>query len=143
MLVLFQVNLYIWASNNYIFIINTMKRRDFLTNTALLGAGIPLGMSSAVMTSCTQQQSAGTAAKSYSPEELGMFSFVEVAPDGKPLKAALVGCGDRGTGLHNSSNQDRMCLSLLWLICSRIEWRPAGKYCLNNLKMKFLMPIVS
>lgn len=98
MLVLFQVNLYIWASNNYIFIINTMKRRDFLTNTALLGAGIPLGMSSAVMTSCTQQQSAGTAAKSYSPEELGMFSFVEVAPDGKPLKAALVGCGDRGTG---------------------------------------------
>lgn len=54
MLVLFQVNLYIWASNNYIFIINTMKRRDFLTNTALLGAGIPLGMSSAVMTSCTQ-----------------------------------------------------------------------------------------
>lgn len=98
MLVLFQVNLYIWATNNYIFIINTMKRRDFLTNTALLGAGIPLGMSSAVMTSCTQQQSAGTAAKSYSPEELGMFSFVEVAPDGKPLKAALVGCGDRGTG---------------------------------------------
>lgn len=27
-----------------------------------------------------------------------MFSFVDVAPDGKPLKAALVGCGDRGTG---------------------------------------------
>ena len=56
MLVLFQVNLYIWASNNYIFIINTMKRRDFLTNTALLGAGIPLGMSSAVMTSCTRSE---------------------------------------------------------------------------------------
>lgn len=75
-----------------------MKRRDFLTNTALLGAGIPLGMSSAVMTSCTQQQDAGKAVKNYSPEELGMFSFVDVAPDGKPLKAALVGCGDRGTG---------------------------------------------
>ncbi|MDR1880935.1 MAG: Gfo/Idh/MocA family oxidoreductase [Tannerellaceae bacterium] len=27
-----------------------------------------------------------------------MYSFVEIAPDGKPLKAALVGCGDRGTG---------------------------------------------
>ena len=54
----------------------------------MLGAGIPLGMSSAVMTSCTQQQDAGTTAKNYSPEELGMFSFVEVAPDGKPLKAA-------------------------------------------------------
>ncbi|WP_233545723.1 twin-arginine translocation signal domain-containing protein [Parabacteroides sp. AM08-6] len=33
-----------------------MKRRDFLTNTALLGAGIPLGMTSAVMTSCSQLQ---------------------------------------------------------------------------------------
>jgi predicted dehydrogenase len=27
-----------------------------------------------------------------------MYSFVDIAPDGKPLKAALVGCGDRGTG---------------------------------------------
>ena len=76
-----------------------MKRRDFLTNTALLGAGIPLGMSPAVMTSCAQdKQGAEVAAKTYTPEELGMFSFVEVAPDGKPIKAALIGCGDRGTG---------------------------------------------
>ena len=27
-----------------------------------------------------------------------MSSFVDTAPDGRPLKAALVGCGDRGTG---------------------------------------------
>jgi predicted dehydrogenase len=27
-----------------------------------------------------------------------MFSFVDIAPDGKPIKAALIGCGDRGTG---------------------------------------------
>ena len=27
-----------------------------------------------------------------------MFSFIETAPDGKPIKAALIGCGDRGTG---------------------------------------------
>jgi predicted dehydrogenase len=74
-----------------------MKRRDFLTNTALIGAGIPLGVAPLALTSCGQQQSA-TSVKSYSPEELGMFSFVEIAPDGKPLKAALVGCGDRGTG---------------------------------------------
>ena len=76
-----------------------MKRRDFLTNTALLGAGIPLGMTSAVMTSCSSPQGGDAPAlKTYTPEELGMYSFVEVAPDGKPLKAALVGCGDRGTG---------------------------------------------
>ena len=39
-----------------------------------------------------------SAPKQFTPEELGMFSFVDVAPDGKPLKAALIGNGDRGTG---------------------------------------------
>jgi hypothetical protein len=70
-----------------------MKRRDFLTNTALLSAGIPLaGIVPAAITSCNSQ---GEKIKLLKPEELGMFSFVEIAPDGKPLKAALLGCGDR------------------------------------------------
>lgn len=68
-----------------------------MTNSALLGAGIPLGMSSAVLTSCAGGNG-GSTQKVVTGEELGMFSFVEVAPDGKPLKAALVGCGSRGTG---------------------------------------------
>ncbi|MDR1895405.1 MAG: Gfo/Idh/MocA family oxidoreductase [Prevotellaceae bacterium] len=72
-----------------------MKRREFLTNTALLGAGATMGVSSALMTSCKPEASN---VKQYTKEELGMFSFVDIAPDGKPLKAALVGCGDRGTG---------------------------------------------
>ncbi|MDR1866488.1 MAG: Gfo/Idh/MocA family oxidoreductase [Bacteroidales bacterium] len=71
-----------------------MKRRDFLTNTALIGAGIPLGIAPAALGSCSEQQTA----KVFSPEELGMFSFSPSAPDGKPLKAALIGCGGRGTG---------------------------------------------
>jgi len=75
-----------------------MKRRDFLTNTALIGAGIPLGMSPGILTSCSGNEQSKTTTRSYSPEELGMYSFVDIAPDGKPLKAALVGCGDRGTG---------------------------------------------
>lgn len=74
-----------------------MKRRDFLTNSMLLGAGIPLGMAPVVLTSCNAGNKAGME-KAVSSEELGMFSFVDIAPDGKPLKAALVGCGDRGTG---------------------------------------------
>jgi len=76
-----------------------MKRRDFLTSSTLLGAAIPLAMTPAVLTSCTGNENATTSKnRKYSPEELGMYSFVETAPDGKPLKAALVGCGDRGTG---------------------------------------------
>jgi myo-inositol 2-dehydrogenase / D-chiro-inositol 1-dehydrogenase len=68
-----------------------MKRRDFLTNSALIGTGITLGMG-AFINACSRSGSAKTAS------ELGMPSFVEKAPDGKPLKAALIGCGDRGTG---------------------------------------------
>ncbi|SRR5690554_612209 len=74
-----------------------MKRRDFLSNSAILGVSVPLGMATpALLSSCsTEKKNTG---KSYTSEELGMFSFVEIAPDGEPLKAALVGCGDRGTG---------------------------------------------
>ncbi|MDR1455788.1 MAG: Gfo/Idh/MocA family oxidoreductase [Tannerella sp.] len=74
-----------------------MKRRDFLTNSVLAGAGLPLGITTtASLTSCTGNGEAKT--KPVTPEEVGMFSFVDKAPDGKPLKAALIGNGDRGTG---------------------------------------------
>ncbi len=71
-----------------------MKRRDFLTNSALLGA---TAIMQAAVTSCSNDNNKGTE-KKLSNEELGMFSFVNIAPDGDPLKAALIGCGDRGTG---------------------------------------------
>ena len=71
-----------------------MKRRDFLKNTALLGAGIPLAGSLAALASCSTEEKR----KKWTPEALGIYSFVETAPDGKPLKAALIGCGSRGTG---------------------------------------------
>jgi Predicted dehydrogenases and related proteins len=76
-----------------------MKRRDFLSNSALLGVSVPLGIAAtpAFITSCSEGGKNGSD-NSYSSEELGMFSFVDIAPDGEPLKAALVGCGDRGTG---------------------------------------------
>ena len=76
-----------------------MKRRDFLTSTALLGAGIPLaGIAPTVLTSCTKGEKVKSEHKRLTSEELGMYSFVDTSPDGKPLKAALIGCGDRGTG---------------------------------------------
>jgi predicted dehydrogenase len=75
-----------------------MKRRDFLTNAALIGAGTTVGISSALMTSCGNDAQSPTKSKVYTPEELGMYSFVDLAPDGEPIKAALIGCGDRGTG---------------------------------------------
>ena len=75
-----------------------MKRRDFLTNSLLIGAAIPLGVAPLVTTSCSGDKKKKGAGKTYSAEDLGMYSFVDIAPDGKPIRAALVGCGDRGTG---------------------------------------------
>ncbi len=72
-----------------------MKRRDFLATSTLLGASIPLGITP-LMSSCTSSDKGSS--EQFSPEQLGIFSFVPQAPDGKPIKAALVGCGDRGTG---------------------------------------------
>lgn len=73
-----------------------MKRRVFLTNSALVGAAIPFGLAPSALSSCSGGEQ--STSKVYTPEELGMYSFVDIAPDGKPLKAALIGCGDRGTG---------------------------------------------
>ncbi len=75
-----------------------MKRRDFLTNTALIGASIPLGVAPIALSSCQGKESSSSTVKAKTADELGMYSFVDIAPDGKPLKAALIGCGDRGTG---------------------------------------------
>lgn len=72
-----------------------MKRRDFLAGTALVGAAAPFA-ATPLFTSCSNQGKSSKA--QFTPEDLGMYSFVEKAPDGKPLKAALIGCGDRGTG---------------------------------------------
>lgn len=73
-----------------------MKRREFLSSSALLGVGLPLAGAAPILTACSSEGKSN--GKSYSADQLGMYSFAEVAPDGKPLKAALIGCGDRGTG---------------------------------------------
>jgi predicted dehydrogenase len=74
-----------------------MKRRDFFTRSALIGASVPLGVSP-LISSCSSSGEKGKSKTSYTPEELGMPSFAKQAPDGEPLKAGLIGCGNRGTG---------------------------------------------
>lgn len=74
-----------------------MKRRDFFASSAIIGASIPLGVAPLV-TSCSTGDSKSNKRTNYTPEDLGMPSFLEKAPDGKPLKAGLIGCGSRGTG---------------------------------------------
>ncbi len=77
-----------------------ISRRKFLGSAAAAGAITTLGTmatvgSAGLVTSC----SGDTKKKKYTNiEELKLPPLLEKAPDGKPLKAGLVGCGGRGVG---------------------------------------------
>lgn len=67
-----------------------LSRRNFLKGSATIGTvgmmgGIPL------LSSCSSKQKA-------KGEELQLPLLLDQAPDGKVLKAGLIGCGGRGTG---------------------------------------------
>jgi len=76
-----------------------MNRRKFFASSAIIGASLPLSMAP-IVSSCSREENKGNSKGkvTYTPEQLGMPSFAKQAPDGKPLKAALIGNGSRGTG---------------------------------------------
>ncbi|MCE5345364.1 MAG: Gfo/Idh/MocA family oxidoreductase [Bacteroidales bacterium] len=65
-----------------------LSRRKFLSNTAMATVGT-LGATQ-FLTSCS-----GSSSKT---KEVKLPAFLTQAPDGKVLKAGLIGCGGRGTG---------------------------------------------
>ncbi len=64
-----------------------MDRRSFLGKAAAAGAITTIGV--AGLQACKKEMT---------NEELGLPPLLDQAPDGKKLRAALVGCGNRGTG---------------------------------------------
>jgi myo-inositol 2-dehydrogenase/D-chiro-inositol 1-dehydrogenase len=73
-----------------------MKRREFFTASALGGAALTLGVTplAGSLTGCSGEKVTNKSLAA----DLGMFSFSEKAPDGQPLRGALIGCGGRGSG---------------------------------------------
>jgi len=67
---------------------NELSRRKFLSNTAL-GAIGTIG-AAGFLASCVGSEKKGA--------EFKLPEMLNVAPDGKVLKAGLIGCGGRGTG---------------------------------------------
>jgi predicted dehydrogenase len=65
-----------------------LSRRSFISKSALASAGAIGGLT--IISSCGDK----TAKK----EEKALPPIPDKAPDGKVLKAGLIGCGDRGTG---------------------------------------------
>ncbi len=66
---------------------NQLSRRDFLGKTALIGAAGVIGMNA--LSSCKSKIKA---------VDYEFPPLLDKAPDGKKLRAGLVGCGNRGTG---------------------------------------------
>jgi len=67
---------------------NRYNRRKFLETTAFTGVVGALGVGS-ILSSCSKKKS---------NKELGLPPLLSHAPDGKKLKAGLIGAGNRGTG---------------------------------------------
>ena len=65
-----------------------VSRRKFLETAAIAGTIGTIGLGSALV-SCNRKKT---------PEELGLPPLLSRAPDGRKLKAGLVGAGHRGTG---------------------------------------------
>ncbi|WP_423129508.1 Gfo/Idh/MocA family protein [Gaoshiqia sp. Z1-71] len=66
---------------------SSLSRRRFLTNAAAAGAIGIIGANALV--SCAEKQKT---------VELNLPPLLDQAPDGKPLKAGVIGCGGRGSG---------------------------------------------
>lgn len=85
---------------------NNFSRRKFITGAAALGAVGAVGMGSLV-TSCTGGESGSSNSKITGQPfpkigDVKVPPMLDIAPDGKVLKAGLIGCGGRGTGAaHN------------------------------------------
>jgi len=81
---------------------NCISRRTFLKSTAVAGAlgAIGTGTAAGVFTSCSSgDKKAGGSDKPL--REPGSYYIPELpdkAPDGKPLKVGIIGCGGRGSG---------------------------------------------
>ena len=66
--------------------LKSKSRREFLEGAAALGLIGAFGAGN-LLASCTSQR-----------EKYEAPAFLDKAPDGRPLKAGLIGCGGRGTG---------------------------------------------
>jgi predicted dehydrogenase len=77
---------------------NNFSRRKFLTGAAAVGAAGAMGVGT--LSSCAGGSGTSGAAGifDWEPRELNLPPLLQTAPEGKALKAGVIGCGGRGSG---------------------------------------------
>ena len=75
---------------------STVSRRTFLSSAAVVGASGALG-AGGLLTACSGNSDKLTPLRP--PSEYYIPNLADKAIAGRPLKAALVGCGSRGSGV--------------------------------------------
>ncbi len=79
---------------------NNFSRRKFLTGAAAVGAAGAMGLGTLSSCASDNGKSGKGASGKYDWEtrELNLPPLLETAPEGKELKAGVIGCGGRGSG---------------------------------------------
>jgi predicted dehydrogenase len=81
---------------------NKISRRSFIKNSALVGAlgtvGVGAGVGSATLLSSCSEENANKLVPLKEPGTYYVPDLVDIAADGKELKAGVIGCGSRGSG---------------------------------------------
>jgi len=76
---------------------NNFSRRKFLAGAAAVGAAGAMGVGT--LSSCSTGGSSGAAGEyDFNTRELNIPPLRQTAPEGKELKAGIIGCGGRGSG---------------------------------------------
>ena len=77
---------------------NNISRRQFLSSTAVMGTAGVVGGAGGLLTSCCNTETGGKF--KILPSDIPVYipETGDKAIDGKPLRAGIVGCGDRGSG---------------------------------------------
>ncbi|MBN2775019.1 MAG: Gfo/Idh/MocA family oxidoreductase [Prolixibacteraceae bacterium] len=75
---------------------NNFSRRKFLAGAAAVGAAGAMGVGT--LSSCTSGGSGSGTIGNWTPRELNLPPLLDTAPEGKELKAGVIGCGGRGSG---------------------------------------------
>ena len=103
---------------------NQLSRRNFLEKSAVLGAAGIAGISA--LGSCSNK--GNTVDYKFPP-------LLDTAPDGRKLKAGLIGCGNRGTGAalnFLSAGNDLEMVALADVFEDKV-WECHGKFKRQNI----------